>query len=117
MRLPARRDHRFEIGLVWWRSFIVIYRPEPFYVRTGMQAGGINPAFLPNVTIRKQKSLTFRVPVGVGRSIFNLKRLVIVWARVTLLQYTCTEVWTDPDMAASWPQHKSIEFWTVKGIK
>lgn len=110
MRLPARRDHRFEIGLVWWRSVIVIYRPEPFYVRADV-------AFLPNVTIRKQKSFTFRVPVGVERSIFNLKHLVIVWARVTLLQYTCTEVWTDPDVAVSWPQHKSIEFWTVKGIK
>lgn len=110
MRLPARRDHRLEIGLIGVWSFILIYRPELFHVRADV-------AFLPNVTIRKQKSLTFRVPVSTGRLIWNPKRLVIVWMRVTLLQYTCTEVWTDPDVAACWPAHKSIEFWTAKGIE
>lgn len=111
MRLPARRDYRFEIGLIGWWSFIVIYRPVLFWVRIDV------PMFLPNVTTKKQKSLTFRMPWRLERSVLTGFKWEIRWKRFTFLQYTCSEVWTDPEVAACWPTHQSIEFWIVKGNK
>lgn len=108
MKLPARMEHRFEIGLARIWSLVLVYRPEPFKVNA---PDTLN--FLPVVTTRGQRSWTFRYPAGVKRSIYDHERRVLVWDRIAPFQYTRTEVWSDWDIAAVWPQHKSIEFWTT----
>jgi hypothetical protein len=104
MKLPTRREHRFEVGLIGVLSFVLIYRSAPYKSNA---PGNI----LPCAAVVKQRTLSFRVWLGRGDGWSGRWK----WARITLVQYTHTKIWIDPDVAEVLPTHKSIEFWTAKG--